>query len=55
MEESNRCNAREDTGGRAFQQVANHSTAGGGPKPIAMHSLLQEHCETGQESQGNHK
>jgi hypothetical protein len=55
MEESNQCNAREDIGGRAFQQVVNYSTAVGGPKPSATHSLHQEHCQTGQEPQGYHQ
>jgi hypothetical protein len=43
MEEINRCNAREDSRGRALQQVVNYPTAGGGPKPRATHSLRQEH------------
>jgi hypothetical protein len=55
IEESNRCNAREDTGGRAVQQVVNHSIAGGGPGSSSTHSLRQEHCKTGKEPQGNHQ
>jgi hypothetical protein len=31
MEGGNRCNAIEDTGGRALQQAVNYTTAGGGP------------------------
>jgi hypothetical protein len=49
MEEDNLCNAREYTGGRALQQAANYPTAGGGPKPIATHSFIQENCKIGQE------
>jgi hypothetical protein len=55
MEESNRCNARKDNGGRVIQQVANHSITGGGPESSATHSLCQEHCKTVQEPQGKHQ
>jgi hypothetical protein len=54
MEEGNRCNVREDTGGRALQQVVNYQTAGGGPKTSDAHSFRQEHFQIGQEQQGNH-
>jgi hypothetical protein len=55
MEESNLLHARKDTGGRAIQQVENHSIAGGGHKSSVTHSLHQEHFKTGQEPQGNHQ
>jgi hypothetical protein len=32
MEESKQRHAKKDMGGRAIQQVVNHSIAGGGPK-----------------------
>jgi hypothetical protein len=54
MEESNQCNVRKYTRGRALQQAANCLTVGVLPKPSAMHSFRQEYCQTGQEQQGNH-